>query len=1146
MISQNRCHHHLSRCVRLLCIYFCLGSMFSCNQNHPNENLPHFSPEFIPAKGRLVHPDSIIPPQTKALGSVFIGPNCTPLEVPANTNVQALGRPENRPANLPTKAIPGQNGFILPSLSPAIDRPVAMGIPETSMAKDAHISDHNPDNFSSFSVLQGLKHIQTTCLLLDQLGCLWIGTDGGGLSRYDGKQFVTYTDQTGLGGNSISSIFQDKTGNIWIGFWSGGISKFDGNYFTNYHLAEGFTDAPVIKTIQDHAANVWFCTSGGLIKYDGKNFVHYTEKQGLLNNDVLCALEDKKGNLWFGSAAGLSKFDGQAFQHYTDKNGLKANYVYAIREDKNGLLWLGSTGGLASTFDGTTFAHYQLNADFIITNILQDKHENIWFASDGAGLLRLNTRLNTLTRFSEKQGLSNNFISDLLEDRTGAIWCSSLGGGVIKYAGNLFSHFTVEEGLSSDIVFDVLKDRNGKMWLGTRGGGLVQLDRSKNTFRHYSTENGLGHKLDNNSVFSLLEDREGNIWCGTWGGGVSKFNGKKFVTYTQESGLCGNDIRCIYQDRSGAIWFGSWNNGISRLDPTGQFFTNYTTKEGLSHNDVKSIIEDRRGNIWIGSRGGGLNQIHQQRKTITQFTEQDGFFSNDVSGIVEDKWGQIWISSVGHGLIRLDQAQRQFTRFGVEEGLINNNILSLILDEQDNLWVGTRGGLSKLSQTALKQLEKAQLAPPEALKQSPVLFKNYAYEDGFLGVSCYSGAIEQDTAGNIWVGASDRLTVYHPGGDNLEAQAPKVELSNISLFNELIPWALLAGKKDTSFNLSNGVTVGKFRFASLQPWKGVPEQLSLAHRNNFLSFHFIGIATQSPQKMRYQYKLEGIDANWSGLSALTEVPYGNLPPGNYTFKVRAMNGDGYWSKTLIYPFSIRPPWWKTWWAYFLYAGLFAAAVYVFIQYRTAQAIQKVKALEAIRTKISSDLHDDVGSILSGLAMQSQVMAYTAPTEIKTALNELSDMSRDAMERMRDVVWVIDSRKDKYENLIDRMRVFAEKNLGVKNIAYHFEVRGIDGKKFINPEKRQNIYLIFKEAIANIVKHSDGTQVNIVFEQEKGHLRLVVQDNGTREEQMVSDGLGLSNMAMRAKNMGGSLDAVYENGFRVELNLDQNKKAVSEN
>lgn len=1116
-------------------IFFCL--LLGCQPTRSTENLPGFSFEKIPAKGRLLSHDSIQTPQTIALGLGFAGPISQPQITPANTNIKTLPPPIVVKASAPLKSVPGQNDFALPTITVPIHHPIPMGIPEISVAKDAHITDHNPDNFSAFSVLQGLKHIQATCLLQDRLGCIWIGTDGGGASRYDGKQFVTYTDKTGLGGNNIASIFQDKQGNIWFGFWTGGMTKYDGKAFTSYYAAEGFSDQPVIKIIQDRAENIWFATSEGLFQYDGKRFMHFTEKQGLLNNDVICALEDQKGNLWFGSSGGLTKFDGKAFYHYSDKNGLKFNPIYAIHEDRSGLLWLGSVSGMASTFDGVNFAHYQLNRDFIITAILQDRNRNVWFASDGIGLLRLNPTLETLTQYTDQQGLNNLFFSDLLEDRTGAIWCSSLGGGVIKYAGNVFSHYTIAEGLSSDIIFNIQQDNKGNLWFGTRGGGLLQLDPAKNAFRSYGKAEGLGHDLENNSIFSLLEDRQGNLWCGTWGGGVSKFDGKRFITYTTESGLCGNDIRCIYQNRQGGLWFGSWNNGVSYLDPTGHFLINYTTQQGLSHNDIKSITEDPQGNIWIGTKGGGLTKIDPKRTSFTHFTTKEGFFSDEISGLAVDKKGQLWISTIGEGLVKLDPQQRQFTRFGEKEGLINNNILSLTLDALDNIWMGTRGGLSKLSQSALLQLEKTSFAAPAVSgNQSPLLFKNYAYEDGFLGVSCYLGAISLDSSQNIWVGASDRLSVYHHDGDQLDKETPHIELSNISLFNEPIPWALLAKKPDTTFSLSNGVHVGQVHFTGLLPWKAVPARLSLAYNNNFLSFHYIGITTKSPQKMRYQYQLEGIDNNWSGLSTLTEVPYGNLPPGKYTFKVRAMNSDGYWSKTLTYPFSIRPPWWKTWWAYLGYAVLFSAAVFAFIQYRTAQGIQKVKVLEAIRTKISSDLHDDVGSILSGLAMQSQVMAYTAPTDQKTALNELSAMSRDAMERMRDTVWVIDSRKDKYENLIDRMRAFAEKNLGVKNIAHQFEVIGIEGKKFIDPEKRQNIYLIFKEAITNTLKHSDASLVKIVFRQDKNQLHLLIHDNGSPIGNSASDGLGLTNMAMRAKNIGGSLTAEYAEGFKIELTV----------
>ncbi len=1109
---------------------------FCCKRADSSDSASDFAPEIHLAYGKRLASKDFTIPLPLPISQTFKGAVCYPLKKPTNTNTLPLEQPQKVKVGQVDKFIPGQNGCALPAIHKAIHHPVPVGIPEISVAKDAHISNHNPDNFSSFSVLQGLKHIQTTCLLSDHDGYLWIGTDGGGLCRYDGKQFFTYTEQAGLLNNNIASLFQDKDGNIWIGFWGGGISKYDGKNFFNYLQKEGFTDAAVDKIIQDRQENLWFCTEDGLIEYDGNNFIHFTEQQGLTNLDVLCAKEDKQGNLWFGTAAGLTQYDGKAFYQYTEKNGLRANSIYSICLDQDGLLWLGSTGGIATTFDGSTFSSYPLDADCIINCIYQDQKANIWLTTDGAGLLRLNDGKKTITHFTEKQGLENNFISDLIEDRSGVIWLSSLGGGLVKYQGNMLTHLSTAEGLSSNIVFNILNDRKGDLWLGTRGGGLAHFDRKKNTFEHYFSKDGLGQNLDNDGVFSLLEDRDGNIWCGTWGGGVSKFNGKNFETFTIESGLCGNDIRCMYQDKSGAIWFGSWNNGVSQLDPTGRFFTNYTTKEGLSLDDIKSIIEDRQGNIWIGTKGGGLTRLDRQRKIFTHFTEHEGFFSNDVSGIVQDQQGLLWISSVGKGLIRFDPSLNKFTRFGEKEGLSNNNVLSIALDKADNIWLGSRSGLSKMSRSALLKLEKKYLPIVENRAASAVLFKNYSYEDGFLGVSCYLGAIQIDQQGEVWVGASDRLSIYHPVGDKIIARAPEVALNNISLFNESIPWSQLAENQDTTFSLGNGVKVGNFRFTGLSAWQAIPEYLSLAYNNNFLSFGFIGISTKSPNKMRYQYQLEGLDKNWSGLSVRTEAPYGNLAPGNYTFKVKAMNEDGYWSKALSYPFTIRPPWWKTWWAYALYFMLLVLAIYAIIQFRTTQAVKKIKALESMRTKISSDLHDDVGSILSGLAMQSQMLAYAAAADLKPALNELSAMSREAMEGMRDTVWLIDSRKDKFENLIDRMRAFAEKNLGSKNIKYQFQVNHIEGERFIDPEKRQNIYLIFKEALTNILKHSDASQVDVVFEKQQNQLRLLIHDNGSQTPQSNSDGMGMSNMAMRAKNIGATLTAGYEKGFQVELIL----------
>jgi signal transduction histidine kinase len=286
----------------------------------------------------------------------------------------------------------------------------------------------------------------------------------------------------------------------------------------------------------------------------------------------------------------------------------------------------------------------------------------------------------------------------------------------------------------------------------------------------------------------------------------------------------------------------------------------------------------------------------------------------------------------------------------------------------------------------------------------------------------------------------------------------------------------------------------------------------------------------------YQYMLEGLENTWSVPSPKSEAAYGNLPSGKYVFKAKSRNEDDNWSEELNYSFVIHPPFWKTWWAFLLYFLVFAAGVYYFIQFKVKQKIKKIKELEAMRVRISSNLHDDVGTILSGLAMQSQMMAITAQKEQKGALLELSKMSHEAMERMRDTVWAIDSRKDKYENLIDKMREYVEKNLHLKNIKHTFKVEIEDPKKFIEPEIRQNIYLITKEAIANICKHSDATNVEIKFLQIKNHLELVIMDNGTLLKPINDNGMGLLNMKMRAKKMGATLDHRLDNGCMVRLQM----------
>jgi serine phosphatase RsbU (regulator of sigma subunit) len=229
--------------------------------------------------------------------------------------------------------------------------------------------------------------------------------------------------------------------------------------------------------------------------------------------------------------------------------------------------------------------------------------------------------------------------------------------------------------------------------------------------------------------------------------------------------------------------------------------------------------------------------------------------------------------------------------------------------------------------------------------EDPILFKKYNYDDGFYGIGCNGRSILKDKNGTIWIGANDRLTAFHPSGVEPDTIPPNMQLTSISLFNENIAWVNLAHKKDTSFVLGNGVSVGDFEFDGISKWYGLPDNLSLAYNNNYLTFNFIGITMMQPKKVKYQYKLEGIDENWSALTERTEAPYGNLPHGNYTFKVKAMNSEGYWSKEFHYNFTIRPPWWKTWWAYSIYALTAMGSFVFYIRWRERALKARQKELE---------------------------------------------------------------------------------------------------------------------------------------------------------------------------------------------------------
>ncbi|MFN5183543.1 MAG: two-component regulator propeller domain-containing protein [Bacteroidota bacterium] len=972
----------------------------SCNKNKEESTNTH-ELKVVEAKGYVVPKDSmaepkVIPVDESKLKKVPAG---NPKVVPTNLNVHIAGEPKVVVAGKPRVITPGTDTFSLPKVVVAKDSPFIAKQPKPISALPFRMKDAAICNIQYLDEDEGMNSSYVLSMLEDKSGNLWFGTTGGGVSKYDGKSFTCFTKNEGLSNNYVWSIFEDKRGNLWFGTAGGGVTKYDGKSFTHYTEKEGLSNV-VLAILEDNSGNLWFGTNGGtgVIKYNGncvddiingtnlykhkpqdlkknkkeidKSFTHYTINEGLSNNNIWSIIEDKSGNLWFGtSGGGVSKFDGKSFTNYTEKEGLGNNDVRSIFEDKSGNIWFGTYGGGVSKYNGNcvddiingTNLYKHKNKDLTkskkdlikyfmnytekeglssnyVRSILEDKSGNLWFGTNKGGVnkydgnciddiinktnlyqhnqqdLRKNKKdlIKSFTQFTEKEGLSSNHVLPILEDKSGNLWFGTSGGGVCKYNGNSFVHYTEKEGLSYYVIRAIVEDKNGNIWLGTSGGGVCKYDGK--SFTNYTKKEGLG----SNVVFSILEDKSGNLWFGTSGEGVSRFDGKTFTNFKEIDGLKNSSVRSIYEDKFGKIWFGT-SSGIYLFD--GKSFLNYSEKDGLSSNFIGPISEDKRGNLWFGTSGCGA--IKYDRKSFTFYTKNEGLSENYIFSIFEDKSENLWFGTAGGGVTKYDG--KSFTHYTEKEGLSNNNVASIIenksLPSEVGIWVGTDKGIN-------------------FFRYQTNEFTHFHKEDGLKVETFYDNSILLDSKNRIWWGSGKALTMLNLNEFKINEKAPKIQLENIFLQENFVDYNNI--QMDSSAFSSD---LKRIKFSDVARFHNYPIDLELPFDINHLTFHFSAIDWYAPHKIKYQYKLEGLDIDWSNLTSENKADYRNIPFGNYTFKVKAIGSANKWSKTFEYSFIIHPPWWRTWWAYGTYTIIIISSLIFFIRWRERKLKSEKEILE---------------------------------------------------------------------------------------------------------------------------------------------------------------------------------------------------------
>jgi ligand-binding sensor domain-containing protein/signal transduction histidine kinase len=903
--------------------------------------------------------------------------------------------------------------------------------------------------FVNFGVEQELTNSAINCMIQDRLGNIWFATEGAGASRYDGKNFTTYTRAQGLGSNSVTTMLEDQSGNIWFGTSGGGVSRYDGKSFKTFRIEQGLGGNILLSIFQDKAGNIWFgIEGGGASKYDGKKFTRYTGTMGLAGNSALSINQDNDGNIWMGTQSGLSCYNGKTFVNYSKAQGLAGNAVTHILKDNTGQLWFGTDEGI-SRFDGKTFRNYTKSqglANQYIDDIIQDKKGTIWVATYAGVSQLVNDKF---VNYTKNDGLADNKIAAMLQDRAGSIWFGSIAGGINRYDGNSFASFTPLHGTVGNFANKIFQDKDGAIWFGTNGGGVIVYDGK--TFKNYTTAQGL---VDGN-VAAIMQAKDSSMWFGTTGG-LSHFDGKTFTNYTSKQGLGASFVPDIVQDNSGNIWFGTWGGGVSSFD--GKSFTTYTTAQGLAFNIADVAIKDKNGNIWFGT-GGGVSRFNGNN--FTNYTTAQGLLSNVIISAMQDQSGDLWFGTDG-GMSRFDGSS------------ISNSVSQQWMDPKNevyNIAEDTKRGLIWFGDT--EGLAWYKPGPADSGQQGHSFETFDASSD--YPVRNVNGLLV-DNKGVIWAECGNNKIVRFDYDALPKNSAPsKLELTRVKVNGEDICWNNLAARKNTVDSSAKGAilnemvtTFGKtlpvkvldsmrhkyrdVKFDSVSSFYPVPVNLTLPYSDRNLTFEFTAIAPEQAKQVKYTYKLEGYDKNWSVPGNSTTAVFGNIPEGDYTFRLTARSKFGVPSE-MTYKFTVLPPWYRTWWAWLAYIALAIASFWVVANYRSRHLVRQKRLLEHevdVRTeevtqqkvKIESQRDDLEKSLTQLKATQNQLiqaekmaslgeLATGIAHEIQNPLNfvnNFSELNREMISELEEEL--------KTGNINEAMAIAADLKLNEDKITHH--------------------------------------------------------------------------------------------------------------
>ncbi|MFC2137066.1 two-component regulator propeller domain-containing protein [Bacteroidota bacterium] len=787
-------------------------------------------------------------------------------------------------------------------------------------------AQHN--NFKTFGIEEGLPQSEIFSLIQDSKGFLWIGTNGGGLCRFDGKNIDVFNKKSGLLNNTIRAILEDSKGNIWVGTYEGVtiLNGYKDKVISITH-EDGLTGNQTMKIFEDSRKNIWVATfDGGLnkIRIDKNDSVHIdilNTDNGLSSIRIFDIIEDHLNRIWVGTYGGgidilTYQDDSLIIDNLSHGFDIPSNGITCLAIDHENNIWAGTyNSGVFKIFNQEEFTGFPKVKYEMISGLNDNRiwdikicsNNKVWIGTASGGINRIEN--NTVKYITKDNGLPNNQVFTIFEDVDKNIWFGTFGNGFCQFRGDHFSHYSADDGLPDEQINCIAQNVPGKYWLATYGDGLYNLSKNDQELKFQNIK-----KADLNDDFlnAITFDDNGDMWIASANKGIYYYKNSKFFNYTSLDGLVYDVVNCLHIDSKNRLWIGT-EGGISIYNNKGFFNITKSSDYQLINNSVQTIIEDKANNIWAGTLGG-LARFQLGKNMAVYYDEKDGLDEMKIYSLAEDKNGDIWIGTFGGGVYKFNMKKENNHpieyMFG-DEVISSNNIYSLLFYNTNTLIIATNKGLSRVNLNDSMQIESVRI---------------YDKSNGFIGVETYVNSIYKDYNDKVWIGTVKGLTSYNPKVEKEIHTAPQINITGLHLFHEEVDWI---NKTD-----------------SVLPWFNVPYKPILKYSENQLTFMFSGISLSNPDRIRYKYKLEGWENTWSPPRQITEVVYSGLKPGEYVFKVLTENENGIWNDTpLSYEFTIESPYWQRWWFYVLVSIATILLIILFVYLREKQLIHEKKILE---------------------------------------------------------------------------------------------------------------------------------------------------------------------------------------------------------